>query len=65
MKTWRAVNKKLVTGSLTWLILLGEINYNTETPWGGEASTSRFLHSKSWLKVRDDIYSASTKLLDL
>ena len=27
----RAVEKKLVTGSLIWLILTGEINYNRET----------------------------------
>ena len=30
-KEWRAVEKKSVIGSLIWLILLGEINYNTET----------------------------------
>ena len=27
----RAVEKKLVTRSLIWLILLGEINFNTKT----------------------------------
>ena len=27
----KAVNKNLVTGSLIWLILLGEINYSIET----------------------------------
>ena len=27
----RALEKKLVTRSLIWLILLGEINFNTET----------------------------------
>ena len=27
----RAVEKKLVNGSLIWLILTGEINYNRET----------------------------------
>ena len=47
MKKQRAVNKKLVTGSLTWLILLGETSYNTETSSGREASTNGFLHSKS------------------
>ena len=31
MKKRRAANKNLVTGSLIWLILLGEINYSTET----------------------------------
>ena len=31
MKKHRAMNKKLVTGSLIWLILFREINYNTET----------------------------------
>ena len=31
MRKKREANKKLVTGSLIWLILLGEINYNTDT----------------------------------
>ena len=31
MKKQRAANKKLVTGYLTWLILLGETSYNIET----------------------------------
>ena len=31
MKKRRAANKNLVTGSLTRLILHGEISYNTET----------------------------------
>ena len=31
MKKQRAANKKLVIGSLTWLILLGETSYNIET----------------------------------
>ena len=31
MRKQREANKKLVTGSLIWLILLGEINYNTKT----------------------------------
>ena len=34
MKKWRAANKKLVTRSLIWLILLGKINYSTETSLG-------------------------------
>ena len=31
IKKRRAVNKNPVIGSLTWLILLGETSYNTET----------------------------------
>ena len=30
-KEHRAVEEKLVTGYLIWIILLGEINYSTET----------------------------------
>ena len=47
MKKQRTSNKKLVTGSLTWQILLGEASYSIETSSGREASTNRFLHSKS------------------
>ena len=63
-KEQRVVEKRLVTGSLIWLILPGEINYSTETSYGREASTSGFLHSKSWLRAKDGPSSMSTKLLD-
>ena len=47
MKKQRAANKNLVTGSLTWRILLRETSYNTKTSSAREASTNGFLHSKS------------------
>ena len=47
MKKQRVVNKKLVNGSLTWRIWLGETSYNTETSSAREASINGFLHSKS------------------
>ena len=47
MKKQRTMNKKLVTGSLTWRILHGEISYSTETSSGIEASTNGFPPSKS------------------
>ena len=40
-------NKRLVNGSLTWRILLGETSYSTETSLGREASTNGFPPSKS------------------
>ena len=64
MKKRRAANKKLVTGSSIWLILLGEINYSIEPSLGKEVSTNGFLHSKGWLKAKDGICSMNIKLQD-
>ena len=47
MKKQRTAKKKMVIGSLTWRILLGETSCNTETSSRREASTNGFLHSKS------------------
>ena len=47
MKKQKSANKRLVNGSLTWRILLGETSYNTKTSSGREASTNGFPPSKS------------------
>ena len=47
IKKQKLANKRLVTGSLTWRILLGEISYSTETSSGREASTNVFPPFKS------------------
>ena len=46
IKKQRLVNKRLATGSLTWRILLGETDYNTETSSGREVLTNGFPLSK-------------------
>ena len=47
MKKQKTMNKRLVNGSLTWRILLGETSYSTEISSGREVSTNEFPYSKS------------------
>ena len=47
MNKQKTVNKRLVNGSLTWSILLGETSYSTETSSEREALANGFRPSKS------------------